>query len=90
MVSHGAMAVQGILYSSFYRVKPWHIMVGAVWAVHNDIIDYVYMQYPVYSQLYMYIQHIKDRLLEAIDRALDEGDKDAFLDLTSKLQTLEG
>lgn len=32
----------------------------------------------------------KDRLLEAIDRALDEGDKDAFLELTSKLQTLEG
>ncbi|TYO72910.1 lipoprotein heptaprenylglyceryl N-acetyltransferase LhaT [Rossellomorea marisflavi] len=58
MVSHGAMAVQGILYSSFYRVKPWHIVVGAVWAVHNDIIDYVYMQYPVYSQLYKYIQHI--------------------------------
>ncbi|KPL59788.1 DUF1405 domain-containing protein [Rossellomorea vietnamensis] len=58
MASHAAMAVQGILYSSFYRVKLWHIAAGAVWTVHNDIIDYVYMQFPVYSRLYMYIQNI--------------------------------
>ncbi|MGM0751245.1 MAG: DUF1405 domain-containing protein [Bacillota bacterium] len=58
MASHGAMAVQGILYSSFYRVKIWHIVAGGIWTIHNDIIDYVYMQFPVYSRLYMYIQHI--------------------------------
>ena len=58
MVSHGAMAIQGILYSPFYRVKFWHIVAGAVWTVHNDIIDYVYMQFPIYSRLYMYIQDI--------------------------------
>ncbi len=58
MVSHGAMAIQGLLYSPFYRVKIWHIIAGAIWTVHNDIIDYVYMQFPIYSKLYMYIQHI--------------------------------
>jgi uncharacterized membrane protein YpjA len=58
IASHFAMAVQGILYSSFYRVKLWHIVIGAIWTIHNDIIDYVYMQFPVYSKLYLYIQHI--------------------------------
>lgn len=58
MASHGAMAVQGILYSSFYRVKAWHIALGALWTLHNDIIDYVYMQFPVYSKLFLYIQDI--------------------------------
>ncbi|OIU71495.1 hypothetical protein BHE18_09445 [Rossellomorea aquimaris] len=58
MASHGAMAVQGILYSSFYRVKIWHLAVGALWTLHNDIIDYVYMQFPVYSKLFLYIQNI--------------------------------
>lgn len=58
MASHGAMAVQGILYSSFYRVKLWHLAVGALWTLHNDMIDYVYMQFPVYSKLFLYIQNI--------------------------------
>jgi uncharacterized membrane protein YpjA len=58
IASHFAMAVQGILYSSFYRVKLWHIVIGAIWTIHNDVIDYVYMQFPVYSKLYLYIQHI--------------------------------
>jgi uncharacterized membrane protein YpjA len=58
MVSHGAMAIQGILYSTFYRVKLWHLAAGALWTLHNDIIDYVYMQFPVYSKLFLYIQNI--------------------------------
>jgi uncharacterized membrane protein YpjA len=56
--SHFAMAVQGILYSPFYRVKAWHIAAAAIWTLHNDIIDYVFMQYPVYSQLHLFISEI--------------------------------
>ena len=56
--SHFAMAVQGILYSPYYRVKLWHIAAAAVWTLHNDVIDYVFMQYPVYSQLHFYIREI--------------------------------
>ncbi|RIW33136.1 DUF1405 domain-containing protein [Bacillus salacetis] len=56
--SHFAMAVQGILYSPYYRVKVWHIMAAAIWTLHNDIIDYVFMQFPVYSQLHLYIREI--------------------------------
>lgn len=56
--SHFAMAVQGILYAPFYRVKLWHIVAASVWTLHNDVIDYVFMQYPVYSQLHLYIREI--------------------------------
>ncbi|KIL75120.1 DUF1405 domain-containing protein [Pseudobacillus badius] len=58
MASHLGMAVQGLLYSPFYRIKPWHLAVAALWALHNEIIDYVFMQYPVYSQLNLYIKEI--------------------------------
>lgn len=58
ILSHAAMAVQGLLYAPFYRMKVWHIVLAAVWTFHNDVIDYVYMQYPVYSRLSEMIDHI--------------------------------
>ncbi|WP_404403492.1 DUF1405 domain-containing protein [Jeotgalibacillus malaysiensis] len=58
VLSHAAMAVQGLLYAPFYRMKLWHIVFAAVWTFHNDVIDYVYMQYPVYSRLSEMIDHI--------------------------------
>ncbi|MBO0994767.1 DUF1405 domain-containing protein [Bacillus sp. SD088] len=58
MVSHGAMALQGLLYAMFYKMKWWHVTVAAIWTLHNDVIDYVYMQYPVYPGLEGYISHI--------------------------------
>ena len=58
MVSHGAMALQGLLYAVFYKMKWWHVAVAAIWTLHNDVIDYVYMQYPNYPGLEAYISHI--------------------------------
>ncbi|WP_335869703.1 DUF1405 domain-containing protein [Bacillus sp. 2205SS5-2] len=58
IVSHGAMAIQGLLYAPFYRIKGWHLLLAAIWTLHNDIIDYVYMQYPIYSSLHLYISEI--------------------------------
>lgn len=58
IISHGAMALQGLLYAIFYKLKWWHVTVAAIWTLHNDIIDYVYMQYPNYPGLEGYIQHI--------------------------------
>ncbi|MCI2254693.1 DUF1405 domain-containing protein [Domibacillus sp. PGB-M46] len=58
VASHLGMAVQGLLYAPFFRVKPIHLIAAAVWTVHNEMIDYVFMQYPVYSQLDLYIQEI--------------------------------
>ncbi|KAB7708920.1 DUF1405 domain-containing protein [Bacillus aerolatus] len=58
MASHLGMAIQGLLYAPLYRMKAWHFAAAALWALHNEIIDYVFMQYPVYSQLNLYIREI--------------------------------
>jgi uncharacterized membrane protein YpjA len=49
--SHAAMAVEGILYAPFYRIKGWHLAVAAIWTLHNDVIDYVFFMLPRYSML---------------------------------------
>lgn len=58
MASHGAMAVQGVLYAPFYRFKAWHLMVAAIWTLHNDVIDYVFFMLPQYHMLNDYIPQI--------------------------------
>lgn len=49
--SHFSMAVQGVLYAPFYRMKLWHLVVAAIWTLHNDVIDYVFFMLPRYSML---------------------------------------
>nr|WP_263325917.1 DUF1405 domain-containing protein [Neobacillus sp. Marseille-Q6967] len=49
--SHFAMAVQGVLYAPFYRYKWWHLIVTAIWTLHNDVIDYVFFMMPRYHML---------------------------------------
>ncbi|GGM22913.1 hypothetical protein GCM10011351_05990 [Paraliobacillus quinghaiensis] len=58
MASHGAMAIQGLLYAPFYKIKIKHIVVAGIWTVHNDIIDYVYKMMPRYSSLDQYMNEI--------------------------------
>lgn len=58
IVSHGAMAVQGLLYVPYYRIQLRHLMVAAVWILHNDIVDYVYGMMPWYGSLSDYMEHI--------------------------------
>lgn len=56
--SHFAMAVQGLLYAPFYRIKWWHFIVAAIWTLHNDIIDYVFFMMPKYQMLELYTPQI--------------------------------
>jgi uncharacterized membrane protein YpjA len=56
--SHLGMAVQGLLYSPFYRIKTWHVVIAAVWTLHNDVIDYVFFMMPSYRSLDQYMQEI--------------------------------
>ncbi|MEC5422476.1 DUF1405 domain-containing protein [Virgibacillus sp. C22-A2] len=51
MASHGAMAIQGLLYAPYYKIKLRHIVVAAIWTLHNDVIDYVFEMMPIYSSL---------------------------------------
>ncbi|WP_164668772.1 DUF1405 domain-containing protein [Virgibacillus doumboii] len=58
MFSHGAMAIQGLLYAPFYAIKLRHIVFAAVWTLHNDIIDYIFEMMPAYSSLTVYMNEI--------------------------------
>lgn len=56
--SHFLMAVEGILYIDKYRFKTIHVAIAAIWTLHNDIIDYVYGQMPIYRILEQYASPI--------------------------------
>lgn len=58
IASHAAMAIQGILYAPFYRIKAIHIILAAVWTLHNDVIDYVFGMMPRYYSLLDYMNEI--------------------------------
>jgi len=58
IASHFGMAVQGLLYAPYYRFKAWHLIVAAIWTLHNDVIDYVFGMMPRYSVLMDYINEI--------------------------------
>jgi len=58
IISHGAMAIEGLLYAPFYRIKLRYLLIAAIWTLHNDIIDYVFMQFPQYQDLYIYVREI--------------------------------
>lgn len=56
--SHFAMAVQAVLYSPLYRFRFGHIVIAAIWTLHNDVIDYVFGQMPIYHDLMKHMQQI--------------------------------
>lgn len=58
MVSHFSMAIQGLIYAPFYRIKLWHIVFTALFTIHNEIIDYVFQMMPTYGNLNAYYQTI--------------------------------
>lgn len=58
MASHGAMAIQGLLYAPYYKIKLKHLVVAGIWILHNDIIDYVFGMMPIYSDLTVYMKEI--------------------------------
>ncbi|MBN8202792.1 DUF1405 domain-containing protein (plasmid) [Cytobacillus firmus] len=58
ILSHAAMAIQGLLYAPYYRIKFWHLVVAAIWTLHNDVIDYVFSMMPWYGVLSTYMPQI--------------------------------
>ncbi|MCP6681279.1 DUF1405 domain-containing protein [Bacillus nakamurai] len=58
IASHFAMAVQGVLYSPYFRFRLWHLAAAAVWTLHNDAIDYLFGMMPRYSMLSAYTHEI--------------------------------
>ena len=58
IMSHLAMAAQAFMFLPHIQIKNWHFFVTAIWLFHNDVIDYVYVQYPRYGQLHPYMAEI--------------------------------
>lgn len=58
VASHFLMAVQGVLYLPMYDFKASHLVITAIWTIHNDFIDYIYKQMPQYSVLNDYMNEI--------------------------------
>lgn len=58
VISHFAMAVQAILYIPMYKFGFIHIMIASVWTLHNDVVDYVFGQMPIYGDLMQYMNQI--------------------------------
>lgn len=56
--SHFAMALQAVLYIGHYRFVWLSVALAAVWTLHNDVIDYVFGQMPIYSSLFQYSNEI--------------------------------
>ncbi|MCA0983036.1 DUF1405 domain-containing protein [Halobacillus yeomjeoni] len=58
VISHGAMAVQGLLYAPYYAIRMRHLVFAAVWTLHNDVIDYVFGQMPIYPAIVDHMDEI--------------------------------
>jgi uncharacterized membrane protein YpjA len=58
IVSHGAMAFQGLLYIPYYRFSLKHLTLAGIVLLHNDIIDYVFGMMPIYYSLTDYMDQI--------------------------------
>lgn len=58
MVSHGAMAVQALLYAPFMTWTIRSFVLTLVWVIHNDVVDYVLGQWPRYPALAEHIMWI--------------------------------
>src|SRR5690625_1710600 len=56
--SHAAMAIQGLLYTPFYKIKLKHLAFATLFIFHDLIIDYVYGMMPMYGSLHQYMNHI--------------------------------
>ncbi|WP_397443479.1 DUF1405 domain-containing protein [Planococcus sp. 107-1] len=56
--SHFAMALQAVLYIDHYRFGWISASLAAIWTLHNDVIDYVFGQMPIYRSLDAYSAQI--------------------------------
>nr|WP_238473829.1 DUF1405 domain-containing protein [Paenisporosarcina cavernae] len=58
VASHFAMAVQAVLYIPKYRFRWIHVLIAAIFTLHNEMIDYVYGQMPIYRSIEQHAQLI--------------------------------
>lgn len=53
IISHGIMALEAIIFYPRMKISVIGLIVAMIWVFHNDVIDYVFKQYPYYP----FIEH---------------------------------
>jgi len=58
ILSHGIMAIEAFIFYPRFKVTIVAFFIAMVWVFHNDIIDYVFMQYPYYDFIASHVESI--------------------------------
>ena len=58
ILSHGIMSIEAFIFYPRFKVTIVAFFIAMVWVFHNDIIDYVFMQYPYYDFLASHVESI--------------------------------
>ncbi|AMY04759.1 DUF1405 domain-containing protein [Staphylococcus condimenti] len=48
LISHGIMALEAIIFYPRFKISLFGGIISILWIFHNDLIDYVFMQFPFY------------------------------------------
>lgn len=56
--SHSLMAVQALLYIGNYKFTWIHVCIVAIWTLHNDVIDYLFGQMPIYHVINSHVSAV--------------------------------
>ncbi|PKI23222.1 DUF1405 domain-containing protein [Staphylococcus succinus] len=58
ILSHGIMALEGFLFYPRFKITGPAFIVAMIWVFHNDVIDYVFMQYPFYDFIGSHLESV--------------------------------
>lgn len=58
ILSHGIMAIEAFIFYPRFKVTIVAFFIAMVWVFHNDIIDYVFMQYPYYDFIASHLEGV--------------------------------
>ncbi|MEJ7473275.1 DUF1405 domain-containing protein [Staphylococcus saprophyticus] len=58
IISHGVMAVEAFVFYPRFKISISAFIIAMIWVFHNDIIDYVFMQYPYYDFIASHIEGV--------------------------------
>ncbi|KKI54371.1 MAG: DUF1405 domain-containing protein [Staphylococcus equorum] len=58
ILSHGIMAIEAFFFYPRFKITIPAFTIAVIWVFHNDIIDYVFMQYPYYDFIASHIEGV--------------------------------
>lgn len=58
LVSHGIMALEAILFYPRFKIGLGAGLIAIIWIFHNDLVDYVFMQFPYYPFIDTHLEFV--------------------------------